>query len=124
MSEMQKLGPGQGVLKLPQPDTDNVGSAYTQFFELACKSQKMVLSSQLAWAENAMAVQGLALGFAKANADANIGLMSELSHAGNLTDCLEIQARFARRQGDVLGKQAEKLGALMATTSNANGRGL
>ncbi len=108
---------------MPRSDTDNVGSAYTQFIELARNSQNMLLSSQLAWAENAMAVQGLALGFAKANANANIGLMSELSHAGNLTDCLEIQARFARRQGDVLGQQAEKLRTLMVTSSKTNGLG-
>ena len=122
MSEMQKLGSAQGVLNLPQLDIDHGSSAYTQFFELAYKSQNLLLSSQLAWAENAIALQERALDFAKTNASANLGLMADLSHATSLTDCLEIQARFARRQSDELGKQAEELGALMVTSTKPNGR--
>lgn len=114
MAEKPQMDIPDAVRQMAERNVEQGRSAYTQFMDMARKSQEMVAKSSGAMTEAALEVQHKALRFTEENVEASFKLAAELARARDMKDYFDIQARHAQRQMQTYASQAQELGRLMS----------
>ena len=106
------------VRDLAERNVTQVRQAYEQVVVLMRKAQETMAKSQGAMTQSAIEIQAKALQYAQSNIESNFRLATDLAHARDLKEYLEIQTRYAQEQLEVYGKQAQEITRLISDAAH------
>ena len=116
------MAPGQPfaiphqLRQLWESNLEQARSAYGQFVDMIARASTM-LTGVMPTSEMASGfedIQQQTVQFAKQNADAYFSFVHDLATSNDLGEALAIQNRYAQTQMQLLTRQAQELGRLMA----------
>lgn len=106
----------QQVRDLAEKNVEQARTAYGQFMDAMTQATSMWSKAMPAneMTSGFKAVQDRAAKFAKQNADAALGLASDLAKAKDISEVLALQSRYAQSQMQAFTVQGQELSQFMA----------
>ena len=117
MAQNQQFEIPGALRDIAERNVDQAQQAYSQFLDVTRKAQDMVARSSAAMTAGMRDVQERALRYTADNMEASFAFARDLARVRDITEALELQQSFARKQMETYTSQAQELSRLMASAA-------